>query len=100
VSNVLGWIGFLALAVLLTVVAERFGPDAYLRLWGIALMVTALVMSLRRSIPVYLGRELKAELIGWKKAWVVVPAFALGVAVAAYPHFFWCAGSTSQRCDR
>jgi hypothetical protein len=61
------------------------GEVAVARLWGFGILGISLILLVRTRIPVYAGRRRVGTLIGWRKVYVLAPAFAIGLAVAAFP---------------
>lgn len=39
-----------------------------------------------KRIPVHVGEKGLRPLEGWRKAYVLVPAYAIGLAVSLFPH--------------
>lgn len=90
-GKILGFVGFLLLAGVWTIVHEWFGQTAGFRFWGLALVVTSLVFTVRRTIPVTLGNTELTPLEGWRKAYVLIPTYLIGAAVSLWPHQVACA---------
>jgi Ca2+/H+ antiporter len=92
-SKILGFVGFALLAGTWAIVHDLFGQTAGFRFWGLALLATSLVFTLRRTIPVSLGNTELSPLEGWRKTYVLVPMYAIGLAVSLWPHQVACAVS-------
>jgi hypothetical protein len=89
-GKILGFVAFLLLAGAWAMVHELFGQTAGFRVWGIALLLTSVIFTVRRNIPVTLGRTKITPLEGWRKAYVLVPTYCIGAAVALWPHQVAC----------
>ena len=89
-AQVLSFLGFLALAGTWTMVHQVFGQREGFRFWGIALLVTSVIFTLRKQIPVTLGNRELAPLEGRRKAYVLVPCYCVAVAVSFFPHEVAC----------
>jgi hypothetical protein len=76
---------FAVVVALALVLQSAHGDAAVARLWGFGILGLSLVFLVRARIPVFIGRKRAGTLVGWRKAYVLVPAFALGLAVAAFP---------------
>jgi hypothetical protein len=96
-NRVLGFIAFLALAATWKYVYVRFGDNAGDRFWGTGLLVTSIWFLFAKEIPISLGSQVITSLTGWRKAYVLVPAFALGLAVVLAPHELRCALHSRHR---
>jgi thiol:disulfide interchange protein len=90
-GKILGFFGFVLLAAASFVVHEWLGQAAGFRFWGLALLVAAVVFTARRTIQVTLGNTALTPLAGWRKAYVLVPAYAIGTVVSLWPHQVACA---------
>jgi hypothetical protein len=90
-GQLLGFLGFVVLAGTSAMVNSMFGQREAFRFWGICLVLVSSVFALLKRIPVHVGdRELR-PLEGWRKAYVLVPSYAIGLAVALFPHEVACA---------
>lgn len=87
---ILGFVAFVCFAGIWQTVHHFFGQTEALRVWGIGLLVVALVLSLRQSIPLQVGNRKPTQLSGWHKMIVVLPALAIGGLVSFYPHQVAC----------
>lgn len=90
-AHVLSFLGFLVLVGIWTMVDRLFGQREAFRLWGIALVVVSVVFTFMRRIPVTIGNTELKPLEGWRKAYVLVPTYAIGMVVAFFPHEVACA---------
>ena len=90
-AQVLGFVGFVVMAVGWIIVDRLFGQREAFRLWGIALLVVSVVFTFMRRIPLTLGNRQVEPLEGWRKAYVLVPTYAIGVCVTLFPHEIACA---------
>jgi hypothetical protein len=90
-GTVVGFFGFFLLAGTSLVVHEWLGQTAGFRFWGLALLVTSIVFTARRTIPVTLGSTELTPLEGWRKAYVLVPTYSIGTVVSLWPHQVACA---------
>lgn len=89
-GQILGVIAFVCIAAIWQFVHLRFGQTEGFRVWGIGLLVVALVLSFMQNIPVHIGNREVSQLVGWRKAFVVLPAAAIGSLVSFYPHQVAC----------
>ena len=85
-----GFAAFVAVAILWTIVHERYGQTEGFRMWGIGLLVISVMLSFRKEIPVHLGSREVALLSGWRKAYGLVPAYSIGILVSLFPHAVAC----------
>lgn len=53
--------------------------------------MVSVVFTFMNRIPVTLGNKDLKPLEGWRKAYVLVPSYAIGVAVSLFPHEVACA---------
>lgn len=86
-------LGLAAMAILVFVwymVGHYFGQTEAFRVWGLALLLYSVGSSFRKSIPVSLGDREIEPLEGWRRAYVLVPTFALGALVSVFPHEVAC----------
>ena len=90
-GKILGFVGFVLLAGISVIVHELLGQAAGFRFWGLALLVTSVVFTVRRTIPVTLGNTEITPLEGWRKAYVLVPMYFIGAVVSVWPHQVACA---------
>jgi hypothetical protein len=90
-GKLLGFVGFLLLAGLWTMVHNLFGQTEGFRFWGLGLLVVSVVFTVQRTIPVTLGNKELRPLEGWRKAYVLGPTYLIGVAVSLWPHEIACA---------
>jgi hypothetical protein len=89
-GQVLAFFAFVCLIAIWQTVHHFFGQTEAFRVWGIGLLIVALVLSLRQSIPLHVGNRKPTQLAGWHKMIVVLPAIAIGCAVSFYPHQVAC----------
>lgn len=89
--RVLRFLAFVALVALAYFIQDRFGQTEGVRFWGIGLLVTSLVFTFLPRIPVFMGNRELAPLEGWRKAYVLAPAYAIAILVTAFPHQVACA---------
>jgi hypothetical protein len=90
-GKLLGWAASLLLAVAWYIVHETLGQTASFRFWGAALLIAAVVLTCWKTIPVTLGNTEITPLEGWRKAYVLVPAYGIALAVVIWPHAVACA---------
>jgi hypothetical protein len=90
-AQVLGFLGFIVLVVVWTMVDAIFGQREAFRVWGFGLLLMSVVFTVLRRIPVTLGNKEIAPLEGWRKAYVLVPTYAIGICVSLFPHEVACA---------
>ena len=90
-AQVLGFLGFVVLAGTSAMIYSAFGQQEGLRFWGICLVLTSIVFTFMKRIPVSVGRKALRPLEGWRKAYVLVPCYAIGLAVTSFPHEVACA---------
>lgn len=90
-AHVFGFLGFVVLAGLWAMVDRVFGQREAFRFWGIGLLAVSVVFTFIRSIPVTLGSKELAPLEGWRKAYVLVPTYAISIVVIVFPHEVACA---------
>jgi len=89
-GQILGFIAFVCFVGIWQLVHHFFGQTEAFRMWGIGLLAVALVLSINRSIVVHIGSRKVSRLVGWRKAFVVLPAFVIGGLVSFYPHQVAC----------
>jgi thiol:disulfide interchange protein len=90
-GKILGFLGFVLIAAAWAIVHDLFGQTAGFRFWGAALLVIAVILTFRREISVSVGNTEKTTLCGWRKAYVLIPAYGIGAAVSLWPHQIACA---------
>ena len=54
------------------------------------LLVTSLAFTFMRRIQVMVGNTELKPLEGWRKAYVLIPTYAIGLAVTTFPHEVAC----------
>ncbi|WP_428415728.1 hypothetical protein [Methylibium sp.] len=89
-GKILGLFGFVLVVGTSIVVHAWLGQAAGFRFWGLALLVTSVVFTARRTIPVTLGNTELTLLEGWRKAYVLVPTYAIGTVVVLWPNQVAC----------
>ncbi|MCZ8072778.1 MAG: hypothetical protein O9341_01480 [Paucibacter sp.] len=90
-GQVLSFLGFLVLVGVWTIIDRVFGQREAFRFWGLMLLVTSLAFTFMKRIPVTVGNTELKPLEGWRKAYVLIPTYAIGLAVTAFPHEVACA---------
>lgn len=93
INQLFGLAVFIAFAAAWYWVHERFGQTAGLRVWGIALLVVSVVFTIKESIPLSVGATELEPLTGWRKSFVLLPTYLIGLLVAVFPHSSACAVS-------
>jgi len=69
----------------------RYGDTEGFRVWGLAILVLSSFYLFVAEIPVAIGFRSLPPLRGWRKAYVIGPAFLIGLAVSLHPHQVACA---------
>ncbi len=87
---ILEFMAFVCLAVIWQAVHQMFGQAEGFRMWGIGLLVVSVALTFRASIPVHFGRRQVGELVGWRRAYVLLPAYIIGGLVTLFPHQVAC----------
>jgi hypothetical protein len=83
--------GVLAIVALAWYAVEyRYGPIGGTRLAGALFPLSAIWLIRAPSIAISLGRHEVGSVSGWKKAFVLVPAAAIGLAVLVYAPEITC----------
>ena len=90
-GKILGFLAFAILAAVWHLVGSNFGQTASFRFWGIALLVISLIFTCLKSIPVTLGDKEVEPLVGWRKAYLLIPMYIVGALVSVFPHEVACA---------
>jgi hypothetical protein len=90
-GRILSFLAFVVLAGLWLMVHDIFGQTEGFRAWGVGLLIVSVVFTLRSSIPVHFGHREVNVLTGWRKAYVLVPAYCLGGLISVFPHAVACA---------
>ncbi|WP_428506926.1 hypothetical protein [Roseateles sp.] len=90
-GQVLSFLGFLVLVGVWTIIDRVFGQREAFRFWGLMLLVTSLAFTFMKRIPVTVGNTELKPLEGWRKAYVLIPTYAIGLAVTTFPHEVACA---------
>jgi hypothetical protein len=86
--------GFLAIvAVAWYAVEYMYGPIGGTRLFGALFLLSAIWMIRAPSIAISLGQHEVGSVSGWKKAFVLVPAAAVGLGLLAYAPEITCLSS-------
>jgi hypothetical protein len=78
------------LAVVWNVVEYMYGPIGGTRLAGTLFLLSAIWMIRAPSIAISLGRHEVGSVSGWQKAFVLVPAAAIGLALLVYAPEITC----------
>jgi hypothetical protein len=78
------------LAVVWNVVEYMYGPIGGTRFAGTLFLLSAIWMIRAPSIAISLGRHEVGSVSGWKKAFVLVPAAAIGLAMLVYAPEITC----------
>ena len=90
-AQVLGFVASALVAAVWYIVHDLFGQTAGFRFWGVMLLLTAVFLTLRRTIPFAIGSTDLAPLQGWHKAYVLIPAYCIAICVIVWPHQVACA---------
>lgn len=90
-AQILGFLGFVVVAGTSAMIYAAFGQREAFRFWGICLVLTSIVFTFMKRIPVSVGKTELRPLEGWRKAYVLVPCYAMGWAVTSFPHEVACA---------
>lgn len=88
--GILGFLAFVALAVLVVVVHEEFGRKEAFRVSSIVLVVMSVGLAFQEQIHVSFGDYELASLERWRKAYVLAPSRLFGLAIAILPHEVAC----------
>ena len=91
IRQAIGVVAFVLMAWVWHMVHTIFGPTEGFRFWGFGLLLVSVVFTARDSIPVTVGNKQLKPLEGWRKSYVLVPTYAIGFLVAAFPHQIACA---------
>jgi hypothetical protein len=78
------------LAVVWNVVEYMYGPIGGTRFAGTLFLLSAIWLIRAPSIAISLGRHEVGSVSGWKKAFVLVPAAAIGLALLVYAPEITC----------
>jgi hypothetical protein len=89
-GTVLGFVAFVCLVAIWQTVHHLYGQTEGFRVWGVGLLIVALALSLKQSIPLHVGNREPTQLAGWHKMTVVLPTIVIGCAVSFYPHQVAC----------
>ena len=90
-SQVLSFLAFLVLVGAWTTIDRIFGQREAFRFWGLVLLSVSVVFTFMRRVPVRVGNTELKPLEGWRKAYVLVPMYAIGLAVCLFPNEVACA---------
>lgn len=90
-AQVLSFLGLLVLVGVWTIIDRVFGEREAFRFWGLMLLATSLAFTFMKRIPVTVGNTELKPLEGWRKAYVLIPTHAIGLAVSTFPHEVACA---------
>jgi hypothetical protein len=83
--------GVLAILVVVwNVVEYMYGPIGGTRFAGTLFLLSAIWLIRAPSIAISLGRHEVGSVSGWKKAFVLVPAAAIGLALLVYAPEITC----------
>jgi len=91
-----GYGGMVIAALAGYVVEARYGPIGLTRLFGALFLLFAVWGIWAPSIAVSAGRYPVGNLSGWKKAFALVPAAAIGLLMILYAPQITCFGSRYQ----
>jgi len=89
-GRIAGFVVFVIAGALWLYIYNRFGYAAGDRVWGAAVLISAVLLMFRKTLSVSMG-SYQTALIGWRKLYVLVPAALFGLLVALYPHETACA---------
>jgi hypothetical protein len=89
-AQVLSLLGFVVLCGVWTMIDRVYGQREAFRFWGVTLVAVSVVLTFMRRIPITVGNTELKPLEGWRKAYVLVPSYAIGVAVSLFPHEIAC----------
>jgi hypothetical protein len=85
--------GFAILVCVAIAVDHLYGPIGYTRLFGVLFLLSAIWGIWTPRLEVRLGQHPVGSLSGWMKAFVLLPAAALGLAMLVYAPEITCFGS-------
>ena len=89
-SSIIGFIVFLLVALIWQLIYDIYGQSAGFRSWGIGLLVVSIIFTFKDNIPLFLGDKQTGELKGWRKSYVLIPSYLIGLLVAFYPNEVAC----------
>lgn len=83
-------------ALVLFAVEYNYGPIAGTRAFGTLWLLSAIWMIRTPRIPILFGQHEVGSVSGWKKAFVLVPAAAIGLAMIVYAPEITCFPSKNR----
>jgi hypothetical protein len=86
-ARIAGFVIFLVMVGASSMLDQR---EAF-RFWGVGLLAASLVATFLPRIPVRLGYTELRPLEGWRKAYVLVPTYIIGITATFFPHEVACA---------
>jgi hypothetical protein len=89
-KKILGFIVFLTAVAAWQIVHIRFGVTEGFRVWGIGLLLVASMYLFVKEIPIHVGSRPFSPLTGRRKAFALIPAILIGLAISLYPHEVAC----------
>lgn len=90
-TRIVSFAGVVAAALTWYLVDRFFGPTEGVRAWGMGLLAVSVFFTFRKEIPVTIGRTEVTSLVGFRKALVLVPTYAIGLLISFKPHEVACA---------
>ena len=85
-----GYGGMVLMVLIGYMVDDRYGPIGVTRLFGAMFLLAAIWMIREPSLTISLGRHPVGSVSGWKKAFVLVPAALIGLALLVYAPEITC----------